>query len=108
MNVQEEQLLNYIGMQLDFSVEREFQITMPGYTDDILKSCSDVPLRPAFTPASIDLFTTYEEKYAKLNVEDAKKYHSLVMKLMYLAKPLGTCQLEFSLRKCKTRENYGV
>lgn len=86
INIQHGPIINYLGMVLNFTKRGECTITMPGFTDDILKSCNTVPLKSAFTPAPIDLFTTYDERCDALNAEDAKWFHSIVMKIMYLAK----------------------
>ena len=73
---------SYLGMMFDFSTEEQVKITMEGYIQDILKTY-DVKGK-ANTPALTNLFEVSESPL--LDEERKTKFHSIVAKLLYLAK----------------------
>jgi len=76
--------ISYLGMDLRVnSVTGGIQVSMPSYVREILE-VSGVKGK-AKTPANNDLFDI-DPKAKKLDAEDAEKFVSLLMKLMYLAK----------------------
>jgi histone deacetylase 1/2 len=84
LTVQRGKIIEYIGMVFDFNVSGQVKVTMNGYVEDVLKSC-DTIAGTASTPATNDLFKikTYDKQ---LSEEDKEYYHSVVAKLLYLAK----------------------
>jgi hypothetical protein len=75
-------VLDYVGMTFDFREDGQVRITMEGCINDILDSCGEK--NPKVTPATSTLFDVREVERA--SVEEAKYFHSHVMKLLYLAK----------------------
>jgi len=73
---------SYLGMKMDFGQPTGVNITMEGFVNDLLKE--NEVIRTAATPAADHLFTVRESP--KLSPEDAKRFHSIVAKLLYLAK----------------------
>jgi hypothetical protein len=76
-------VVNYLGMVLDFSIVGEVQVTMAGYTDDVLKF-SGVP-GTARTPGTDGLF---EVRDTALPVPEEVRvwFHRCVAMILYLAK----------------------
>ena len=76
-------VLNYLGMVLDLSQAGETRVSMKGFVEDMLL-CSGVT-GGARTPATDGLFELRTD--ATLSTEEKRKeFHSLVAKLLYLAK----------------------
>lgn len=80
--IQRGKVLDYLGMTFDFSVPGEVKITMAKCVEDILAGCGVDYTRA--TPAAESLFDVRET--TKATAEQAKRFHSLVAKLLYLAK----------------------
>jgi histone deacetylase 1/2 len=75
--------LKYLGLLMDFSVEGEVKLSMPKMLDAVINECEVTST--AATPAGADLFNNKAED-RQLESEEREKFHSLVMKLQYLAK----------------------
>jgi hypothetical protein len=73
---------SYLGMNMDFGELTGVKITMEGFVKDLIKE-NEVK-RTAATPAADHLFTVRDSP--KLLSENAKRFHSIVAKLLYLAK----------------------
>ena len=69
-------VLNYLGMDFDFSVKKQVSISMKHYVEKVIKEFPD-PLRNKVisTPAT-----------AKLNSEKRAKFHRLVAQLLFIVK----------------------
>lgn len=79
--------LNYLGMQLDFSVCDQVSITMLGYVADVLATCR--VQGTAMTPATEALFDIRDPSVVgnrPATAAESKCFHSEVAKLLYLAK----------------------
>jgi hypothetical protein len=74
---------DYLGMHWDYSVDGEVKITMKGFTDDILSDCTINGI--ASSPAANHLFQVREDS-VKLSQSSKEQFHTLVAKLLYLAK----------------------
>jgi hypothetical protein len=75
--------LKYVGMILDFSKDGECCISMPNFVDTLISDVGVTTNAP--TPAGIDLFATRGSDPV-LDEEKADLFHSIIMKLQYLAK----------------------
>lgn len=87
ISVHDGPLISYLGMSLDFGVPGVVKITMPGYVNEMLDSLGVVGSYT--TPATPDIFeigTTGEPEPPLLSAKDAKEFHTVVAKLLYLAK----------------------
>jgi histone deacetylase 1/2 len=73
---------NYLGMCFDFSVDGQVIINMDTYVEDLLKFTNTTG--ESATPATARLFVIGDG--AKLSEEEAEYFHSVVAKLLYLAK----------------------
>ena len=83
INVHEESVVDYLGMDFDYSKPGLVSITMKGLIDQVLE---DVPVsKISRTPASVELFTV-DENSKELEKEKREKLHSVVAKLLYMAK----------------------
>ena len=76
-------VLDYIGMTFDFTVQGEVSITMENCVRDILSECG-VTL-PRATPAAETLFEV-RSNVVKVSPTEAAFFHTYVMKILYLAK----------------------
>lgn len=74
---------SYLGMSLDFSKDGDCKITMDGYIAEVLRF-ADVS-GTASSPASLHLFNVSESS-PQLPEKDRLHFHSVVAKLLYLAK----------------------
>ena len=74
---------SYLGMNFDYEKPGEFRITMKGYIDDVLSQCPEI-VSSVCTPALSNLFELVDSPL----LDDARRerFHSLVAKLLYLAK----------------------
>jgi hypothetical protein len=73
---------SYLGMQLEFT-RGCIKIDMRSYLDGVLMGISG--LKPYQGPAGSGLFNVASEA-EKLGVNDAKRFHTVVAKLLYLSK----------------------
>lgn len=73
---------SYLGMTFDFTLPGEVKITMEGYTQSILAFYG--VQGSVNTPALANLFEVVDSE--PLNDEERRKFHSLVAKLLFLAK----------------------
>ena len=73
---------SYLGMTFDFSIEKSVKVTMERYIRDLLLE-AEINTSTK-TPATDKLFDTRECE--KLDAEKSKRFHTLVAKLLYLAK----------------------
>jgi hypothetical protein len=79
-------VLSYLGMAFDFSADGKVKITMPGYVNDVLDKLG---VRDTVTtPATNKLFDIEQDETLAplLSAKDAKEFHTVVAKLLYLAK----------------------
>ena len=77
---------DYLGMLIDFSGDREVKFTMTDYIFEMLEEMPDSLGRgEAATPAAEHLFEV-SDRSAKLNANDAKVFHQLTAKLLFLSK----------------------
>ena len=93
---------SYLGMQFDFGDAGRVKISMPGYTNDVIEY-SEVK-GTSRTPAGENLFDT-DPASPLLDVDSANRFHTLVAKLMYLAKrvrPDLLCSVMYLATKVKS------
>ena len=79
-------VLNYFGMDFDFSVKKQVSISMKYYVEKVLKEFPD-PLRNKVisTPATAKLYEVRNDA-PKLNPEKKAKFHRIVAQLLYIVK----------------------
>jgi hypothetical protein len=75
-------VLNYLGMSLDFTASGKVAVTMKNCVDDILAGSGVSKGRT--TPATASLFDVRDAP--KATDAEAKRFHSIVAKLLYVAK----------------------
>ena len=75
---------DYLGMELNYSKPGKVEINMSRSIEETLLE-HDVPRETCKTPASHNLFTI-DEKSAQLDKARKEKFHSIVAKLLYIAK----------------------
>ena len=73
----------YLGMTFDFSVPGKVRVSMEGYIRDLVLLVGVTG--KAATPAGTDLFTV-DPASTKLEEQDRERFHSIVAKVLYLAK----------------------
>jgi hypothetical protein len=73
---------DYLGMQWDFSSPGEVKVTMEGYIAELIKSSGTTS--SVLTPATDQLFNLRDSPI--LNRLDHDEFHSMVARLLYLAK----------------------
>jgi hypothetical protein len=83
INVHREDTIDYLGMDFDYSTPGIVKISMTAMVDQVIEDM-DVS-ETVRTPAAIDLFQV-DEKSPRLDTEQAEKFHSIVAKLLYMAK----------------------
>jgi hypothetical protein len=83
INIATGERLDYLGMELDYSVQGEVSISMQSMVEQIVDEY-DVGT-PSKSPAPVYLFQVSDDS-AKLNKQDKEKFHSTVQKLLYLSK----------------------
>ena len=77
---------DYLGMNIDFSVDGSVSFDMPKYVNNLIDECPpDLRNGPCNSPAANHLFQV-NDKAGKLNEEQTEQFHHLVAKLLYLAK----------------------
>ena len=82
VSTNEGKVYSYLGQNFDFRRERECKVNMIGYTNELLEEYDVVGKR--VTPATDRLFDV-AESMDRLPEPLAKKFHSRVAKLLYLA-----------------------
>ena len=82
ITVKEGPVLSYLGMTWDFSTQGEVKVTMEGYTADLLKDSGVTGF--SATPATDNLFNVRDAE--PLDPEAREEFHSLVAKILYMAK----------------------
>jgi hypothetical protein len=83
LNVNRSKVLDYLGMEFDYSQEGVCKISMKSMIADMLEECKTEGI--VATPATADLYKITEK--SELLDENGKKiFHSRVAKLLYLAK----------------------
>ena len=83
VNVYKEDIVDYLGMDFDYSKPGLVSISMRGLVEQVL---NDIPVsKESRTPASTELFSVNEES-KELDKEKKEKFHSTVAKLLYMAK----------------------
>jgi hypothetical protein len=100
------EVLNYLGMVFDTSVQGEARVTMKGFVEDILRLYNGTGV--AKSPATDELFTS--RVGASQAVEKQRQdFHSWVAKLLYLAKKrarpdvlTAVAYLATKVQKCDT------
>jgi hypothetical protein len=83
ITVNEGTIHSYLGMSLDFSINKQVKITMEGYINELLKQHHIDGTTT--TPANENLFKIKEQSKLLLN-DKKEEFHSIVAKLLYLAK----------------------
>lgn len=74
-------ILDYLGMVLDYSVEGECHVAMPGFMDELLEGIEG----KAATPATDTLFKVREDAEL-LGPKEQAELHTIVAQLLYLTK----------------------
>ena len=83
INVHREDVIDYLGMDFDYSEPGVVKISMEGMVDQVI---DDMEVSEAArTPAAADLFQI-DEKSPLLEKDKKEKFHSVVAKLLYMAK----------------------
>ncbi|MBS1768271.1 MAG: hypothetical protein JSS77_01290 [Acidobacteria bacterium] len=83
INVYYDDVIDYLGMDFDYSKPGLVSISMKSLIDQVL---NDIPVsKESRTPANIDLFSV-DESSQQLDKEKKEKFHSIVAKLLYMAK----------------------
>jgi hypothetical protein len=75
----------YVGMDIEFTNDGEAKILMTDYIKEAIEAFPEDCTKPVNTPASQYLFGV-DKKYAKINEKDRKNLHSIVAKLLFVAK----------------------
>jgi hypothetical protein len=83
INAHREKVLDYLGMDFDYSVPGCVTISMPGMVDQIVEEMEIT--ESIRTPAAMDLFHV-DEDLPQLEAQKKEKFHSVVAKLLYMAK----------------------
>jgi hypothetical protein len=83
INVHREEVIDYLGMDFDYSKKGVVTISMTAMVEQIIDEMEVTT--SARTPASNDLFLV-DEKSPALDKERKEKFHSIVAKLLYIAK----------------------
>jgi len=79
-------ILSYLGMSFNYSVSGKVKVTMQGYINDLLDTLK--VQGTVSTPATNNLFSVVDDEKANppLSVKSGKEFHTVVAKLLYLAK----------------------
>ena len=85
LEIERGRIINYLGMQFDFSMDLKCKVTMDGYIQDLLEFCTSVPDQAAATPARDNLFKI-DSKSDQLDKDNKEYYHTVTAKLLYLGK----------------------
>jgi hypothetical protein len=84
VSVKRGRVIHYLGMVFDYTPVGKVKITMDGFTSDLMKECEDMP-GTADAPATVKLFEIDDSSPA-LSPVALQRFHSLVAKLLYMAK----------------------
>jgi histone deacetylase 1/2 len=84
VSVERGNVLNYLGMVLDFRDSGKVKVSMPKFMNELLEDYKDVE-GTAKTPAKKNLFDINEESLL-LDAEDKAYFHTATAKLLYLCK----------------------
>ena len=78
---------DYLAMDFDYSIDGVVKISMIPFVKQLLEDFKEIDPtnRTAATPASDHLFVM-DEKAARLHAEQAKKFHTIVAKCLFLTK----------------------
>ncbi len=78
----------YLGMNFEAvcTETRCVRVTMEKYVEDVVSAIDETSKGIAKTPATTELFKVGEDDSGSVSVGEAKKFHSMVAKLLYLAK----------------------
>ncbi|HNJ38565.1 MAG TPA: reverse transcriptase domain-containing protein [Nitrosomonas sp.] len=83
VNLHKEAIIDYLGMDFDHSKPGVVKISMTAMIDQVIEELNIS--ETARTPAAVDLFHV-DEKSPRLEKDKKEKFHSLVAKLLYMAK----------------------
>jgi len=83
ITVETGKIISFVGMTFNFTEKSKVHVTQLGYIQDILTSSKVT--NKASTPATVDM-RTVDEQSTKLSVDERADFHSMVYKLLYLAK----------------------
>lgn len=83
VNVHKDAVIDYLGMDFDHSQPGVVKISMASMVDQVVEEMKIS--ETARTPAAVDLFHV-DDKSPKLEKEKKEKFHSVVAKLLYMAK----------------------
>ena len=76
----------YLGMHLDFTENRIFQVDMSKYIEGIIEEFSEIIKKSSPSPHSETLFTVKDEELAKLLPEcKAMQFHRTTSRLLFLS-----------------------
>lgn len=78
---------DYLGMTIDYSVDKKVRFTMFDYLHEIIENLPEhlIATRNTTSPAADHLFTVNEDA-ERLNTADAEIFHSYTAKLLFAAK----------------------
>lgn len=83
LNVHEGQLLDYLGMDLDYSIPGVVKVSMKAMVEEAIEIYG--AQGTAKTPATSNLFRVSPNS-PKLSDQDREKFHSMVQRLFYISK----------------------
>lgn len=83
VNVHDGNIIDYLGMEFDYSDEGTVKVSMKAMIDEVIADMTVSDTAP--TPAAVYLFKVSEDSKL-LNNKDRETYHSVVAKLLYIAK----------------------
>jgi hypothetical protein len=75
----------YVGMDIEFTNDGEAKLLMTEYIKEAIEAFPEDCTKPVNTPASQYLFHV-DKKCVKINEKDRKNLHSIVAKLLFVAK----------------------
>jgi hypothetical protein len=85
LTVKDGNRFDYLGMELDYSEFGEVKVSMESSERDAINDYKDlIGDKTSITPASNELYN--KKKSSKLSIEDSERFHSVVAKLLYIAK----------------------
>ena len=86
MNVHREKILDYLGMDVDYTEQGIVKVSMEKMVVNAIESFGEVKgADSVVTPANQDLFNV-NEGLPRLDKEKTEKFHSIVATLLYIAK----------------------
>ena len=75
---------DFIGIKMRFLDDKTLEVDMRDYLRDAIEDFGEDNLKPAKTPAKLNLFEV-DESSPLVNEEVRSKFHRIVMKLMYVS-----------------------